>query len=124
MPKLSPVETVKAQKVTQFIAVIYNFIIKETLHNITLTIIKIIIIQFNSVQFNRYLLTCRLSSTSDNYKGSTKTQMQHKNSTNTQKQSTKHAEKKAMRQQQEKSNIREVLTQINLNPGKIGKVIE
>jgi hypothetical protein len=38
-------------------------------------------IQFNSIQFNGYLLTCRLSSTSANYKASTnKTQ----NSTNTQ----------------------------------------
>jgi len=42
-------------------------------------------IQFNSVQFNRHLLMCRLSSTSVNYKVSTKRQTRHKNSKNPQK---------------------------------------
>jgi hypothetical protein len=42
----------------------------------------------NSIRFNGYLLTCRLNSTSGNYKASTKTQIKYKNSTNTQKQNT------------------------------------
>ena len=44
-------------------------------------IIIIIIIQ--------WVLTCRLNSTSAYYKANIKTQIQHKNGTNTQKQSTK-----------------------------------
>jgi hypothetical protein len=43
----------------------------------------IIIILLLLIQFNRYLLTCRLNSTSPYYKASTKTQIEHKNSTNT-----------------------------------------
>ena len=42
-----------------------------------------------SFKFNGYLLTCRLNSTSVYYKASAKTQIKHKNSTNTQRQSTK-----------------------------------
>jgi hypothetical protein len=37
----------------------------------------------NSIQFNGYLLTCRLNSSSANYKASTKAQIKHKNNTNT-----------------------------------------
>ena len=43
-------------------------------------IIIIIII----IQFNGYLLTCRLNSTHANYKASTKTRIKQKNSRNTQ----------------------------------------
>jgi hypothetical protein len=42
-------------------------------------IIIIIIIQFKSVEFSGYLLTCRLNSTSAYYKASTKTQIKHQN---------------------------------------------
>jgi hypothetical protein len=45
-----------------------------------------------SVQFNGYLLTCRLNSTSAYYKASTRTQIKH-NSTNTQKQNTNRTKK-------------------------------
>jgi hypothetical protein len=41
------------------------------------------------IQFNRYLLTCRLNSTIANYKARTRTQIQHKNNTNTQKRNIK-----------------------------------
>jgi hypothetical protein len=44
--------------------------------------------QFNSIQFNGYLLTRRLKSTSAYYKASTKAEIEHKNGTNTQKQNT------------------------------------
>ena len=44
---------------------------------------------YYSVQFSGYLLTCRLNSTSAYYRTSAKTQIKHKNSTNTQKQNTK-----------------------------------
>jgi hypothetical protein len=43
----------------------------------------------NSSQFSGYLLTCRLNSTSASYKASTKTQIKHKNSKNTQDQTLK-----------------------------------
>jgi hypothetical protein len=55
-----------------------------------------------------YLLTCRLNSRSANYKASTKTEIKHKNSTNTQKQNTKQAKQNNTA---EKSNIEEVLGQ-------------
>ena len=42
-----------------------------------------------SIQCTGYLLTCRLNSTSVCYKANAKTQIKHKNSTNTQRQSTK-----------------------------------
>ena len=44
---------------------------------------------YYSVQFSGYLLMCRLNSTSAYYTTSAKTQIKHKNSTNTQKQNTK-----------------------------------
>jgi predicted Holliday junction resolvase-like endonuclease len=55
---------------------------------IILTLIVIII------QFHGYVLTCRLNSSNAYYKASTKTQIKHKNSTNTQKQNTKQTKQK------------------------------
>jgi hypothetical protein len=46
-------------------------------------------VQFNSIQFSGYLLTCRLNSRSSFYKAKTKTKIKHKNSTITQKLNTK-----------------------------------
>jgi hypothetical protein len=54
----------------------------------------LITIQFNSIQFIEYLLKCRLNSTIANYKSSTKTQIKHKHSTNTQKLDTRETEQK------------------------------
>jgi len=53
-------------------------------------------IQFNSIQFNGYLLTCRPNSMSTYYKTSKMTQINRKNSENTQKQNTKQIKQKAM----------------------------
>jgi hypothetical protein len=50
--------------------------------------------QFGSVKFNGCLLKCRLNNTRAYYKASTKTQILHKNCTNTQKQNTKQTKQK------------------------------
>ena len=52
-----------------------------SIHKLLFIIIIIIII----ITINKHLLTWRLNSTSANYKASTKTQIQNKTSTNTQK---------------------------------------
>jgi hypothetical protein len=41
-------------------------------------LVLVLVLIFNSIQFNRYLLTCRLNSTSANYKASTKAQIEYK----------------------------------------------
>jgi hypothetical protein len=59
-----------------------------------------------TIQFSGCLLTCRLNSTSAYYKASTKTKIQHKNSTNTQKQNTKQTQKNMT-----EKNVNEVMGQ-------------
>jgi sortase (surface protein transpeptidase) len=54
----------------------------------------IIIIIIIIIQVNGYLLSCRLNSTSANYKASTRTQIKQDNSTNIQKQNTKQTKQK------------------------------
>jgi len=54
----------------------------------------------NSIQFNGYLLTCRLNSTSVYCIVSTKTQIKHKNSTSTQKDNTKQTKQEHGRKKQ------------------------
>jgi hypothetical protein len=63
--------------------------------------------KFNSIQFKEYLLMSRLNRTSSYYEASTKTQIEHKNTKNTQKQTLKRQNENNIA---EKNNI-EVLGQ-------------
>jgi Na+/melibiose symporter-like transporter len=58
--------------------------------------------QFSTLKLNWCILTCRLNSTSVCYKASTKRKVQHKNTTNTQKHSTRQKQKQYGRKKQYK----------------------